>query len=365
MSIVKNPDIVILGGARDYHVIDWYRTIKRISPDRKIVILTDTISSEGYKCIIDRTDNIQKLFIIDKFLFKKQSVVGNIWRNIIKLLFIPIQIIYLKKYFKENPDSIFHAQPMYYMFLCNLSKIKFVGTPQGDEILIRPYKSKLYRYFAINTLKSAYKVSVDSLNMKNEIYKMSNVNSYIIRKGIDVDALTKFKNTDRTKVISIRAITPLYRIKEIIEYRKLYNNDIGLTFIYPFIEEKYYREVCNSLNNKDINLGRLDKGEMYELLSQTFLTISIPKSDSSPRSVYEAIFAGSCVAIEYNEYVDVLPECMKTRIYIVDLNNKKWFAEAVEFAKNKSREIFSPSDEAIKMFDQNYSLNDAIDKLYV
>lgn len=364
MSARPESDIVILGGARDYHVMDWYRAIKKALPNRKVLILTDLIQSEGYSRIVNQDDHIEKLFIIDKFLFKKQSRIGNLWRNVFKLFVLPIQIMYLKNYVHKHPNSIFHAQPMYYMFLCWLANIKFVGTPQGDEILIRPHESKLYRYFAIKSLNAADYISVDSINMQSEIKIMSGVNAFIIRKGIDIKSLLQLKTANRTRVISIRGMTSLYRIKEILQARGENNQNVEVDFIYPFMEEAYFSEVSCLLTNKDKIIGRLNKEDMYKLLSEAFLTISIPKSDSSPRSVYEAIFAGSCVALTYNEYIDVLPACMQERLYIVDLNNKKWFQEAVEFSKIKAQVRYIPSQEALKMFDQDNALNDAIKKLY-
>ena len=90
--------IAIIGGARDYHVMDWFYTVSKLSK-KEVFLLTDLLSGEGYKKIYKKDDKIYKLFIIDNLLFKKQSRFGDIWRNIVKILVLPIQIFHLKHYF--------------------------------------------------------------------------------------------------------------------------------------------------------------------------------------------------------------------------------------------------------------------------
>lgn len=359
-------NIIILGGARDYHIMDWYRTIKKIEPKRNIRLLTDLIGGENFDIIVKEDDEIDKLLIIDNFLFSKQSALGNLWRNIFKLMVLPVQVFKLKKYSKKYPNNIYHAQPMYYMFLCWLAKIEFIGTPQGSEILVRPNRSKIYKLFAKHTLQAAKYITVDSASMRDEIYKLSANKAIIIQNGIDIQNILRYtyKEQIRDKVTSIRGMTDLYRIDEIVSARNDSKVQELLNFIYPFGEETYSNNVKIKFRLDDNDLGRLEKERMYQLLSKTKLVISIPKSDSSPRSVYESIFLGSCVAITYNSYFDVLPNCMKERIYIVDLENKNWYDEAISFANEVSNIDYIPSQEAIDMFDQNVSMKNAIKILY-
>ena len=359
-------DIVIIGGARDYHAMDWYRSIRKLVVNRNVKFLTDLIGGESFDVIANKEDNIEKLFIIDSFLLSKQSKLANIWRNLFKLLILPIQVYHLKKYARKNPNTIYHAHPMYYMFLCWLANIEFIGTPQGSEILIRPKRSKLYKLFAIKSLQVAKYITVDSISMQKKIYELSGVQAILIQYGIDVQSLSKFvnKNMVRDKVVSIRGMTDLYRINEIIISKNNSNCKTSISFIYPFSEETYKSKVIVNFKHEDLDLGRLDKEEMYKLLSETKLVISTPKSDSSPRSVYESIFLGACVAITYNTYYEILPKCMKERIYIVDLDNKDWYDEAVEFATKLSKITYVPSKEAIEMFDQNISMQNVIKTLY-
>ncbi|WP_058892777.1 hypothetical protein [Campylobacter iguaniorum] len=357
--------IVILGGARDYHAMTWYRSVQKNTTNCEVIFLSDLIAGEGFSNIILPTDKIEKLFIIDKFLFRKQSKLGDIWRNIFKLLILPIQIYKLKQFNKKNPNSIFHAHPMYYMILCWLCQINFIGSPQGDEILIRPKKSILYRIFAIKALRAAQCVIVDSQNMKNEIKNLSGVDALVHQYGIDTTELQKYKNTDKKKITSIRGMLPLYRIDQIFSSREYCQINEGINFIYPYHEDNYLKNMQKCMGSKDIDHGRLNKKDMYNLLSNSFLAISIPISDSSPRSVYEAIFLGCCVAITSNLFIESLPKCMRSRIIIVDLNDKKWLQDAIQKAKKLVKNDYIPSAEAINMFDQDISIKRVIDTIYM
>ena len=171
--------LVFLCGARDFHAMDWYKSAKILLKDVDVIILTDLIEAEGYKKLITPEDKVVNLFILDKFLFRKQSKVAHIWRNILKIILFPYQVILIKKFSKKNPNAIYHAHSMYYLFLGWAAKIPYIGTPQGSDILIKPYKSFLYKYFAIKSLKLAKAVTVDSLKMQSKINELSGVNAYL------------------------------------------------------------------------------------------------------------------------------------------------------------------------------------------
>lgn len=364
----KDYKIAFLCGANDFHAMDWYRNAKMLHTDKNISIVTDLISSEGLDSLLNQTDTVHKLLILDKCLFKKQSKKGNIWRNFLKLLLFPFQVILLKKYNKANPTTIYHAHSMYYLFLSWASGVTYVGTAQGSDILIRPFKSSLYKYFTIKSIKRALAVTVDSLRMKEVIYDMSGVLSHVIQDGIDIDSINMFCKGNKHKyqrenILSIRGLAPIYRIGELIEARNhsKKNSNTPLILIYPFVESQYEIKINYSFKSTDVKYGRLKKLKMYEVLAQTKLVISIPESDSSPRSVYESIFCGCAVAITYQPYYDILPADMKSRIVIIDLQDETWFDKAIEFANKTIETPYTPSKEALDNFDQKKSFNKILD----
>ena len=131
----------------------------------------------------------------------------------------------------------------------------------------------------------------------------------------------------------------MYRIHQIFKSRELsFNNE--LTLYYPFAEKDYKSKINNYLKYSDSDLGRIEKINLYKVLNSTILAISIPESDSSPRSVYEAIFCGCAIATTYNLWIKSLPKCMKNRIIIVDLDYKDWLKVAFKKAKLITRKPF-------------------------
>ncbi len=349
--------LTFLCGSRDFHAMDWYKSAKEVIPNSKLSILTDLIEGEGFQKIISKNDRVERMIIIDRLLFKKQSPLSHLWRNIVKFILIPFQVYFIKKHNRENPNTIYYAHGMYYIWLAYIAKVNFIGTPQGSEILIRPFKSTLYKFLSKKSLQAAKFITVDSIKMQLICKKISNIKPHIVQNGIDLSLILKHnkrlrKPKNRSNIISIRGFSELYRIKEILLYRK---KRPSISFIYPFYDNSYRNKIIKYMKKSDKDIGRVDRLKMYKLLQTSLMVISIPLSDSSPRSVYEAIFCGSVVCITYHPYYDLLPKCMKERIIIVDINNKSWLTNAIEKARIISKKKFYPDNESLNLFDQRKS----------
>ena len=350
--------IVFLCGARDFHAMDWYRSAKKKLGRERVAVMADIIEAEGLKSLVQEDDELIKLHIIDKWLFKTPSHIGDIWRNVLKLLILPLQAKMLKKYYKQHPNTVYHAHGMYYMQMAAKAGVPFVGTPQGSELLVRPYKSNYYRKFATKALKAAKHVTVDSVNMQKSAESFSGVRPHIVQNGIDVKAILDYlQNTEQPKRdvwLSMRGFTPLYREKEFVEARNesVKYKEQPIIFAYPFFDDIYMAEVKPLMHKDDKDLGRLQRDELYAMLRRSEVVFSIPASDSSPRSVYESLFLGCPVIITQNKYVEMLPQSMQERIVIADIEEEGWFDKAIEKAVELSKEPFTPSKDAIEMFDQ-------------
>lgn len=357
--------ICFVASARDFHAFDWYRTVKRLSPNRRVFLATDSVESEGGHRLIDDTDEVVFLFAIDKYLFGRHSTVGDLWRNLVKFLSLPLSAYRLYKLAKRE-DTIFHAHSMYYIFLCWLSRVEFIGTPMGSDVLVRPDHSFLYRLGTVLSLKGAEFITVDSVVLQKKVLDLSGRRSDIIQNGIDTKNAISFGKGDlnRGRVVSLRGMYPNYRIHELVEARNVSKSKVGIHFLYPFFEEGYLKSFKSKLVASDIDLGRLSKSEMFKLLGETFAVFSLPISDSSPRSVYESIFCGAAVITSYGEWIEFVPSCMRARIIIVDLNQAGWFDDAIVRAREISSTQFKPSDEAIKMFDETESMKWVCRKYY-
>ena len=361
----RSKPICFVASARDFHAFDWYRTVKRLCPDRRVFLATDSVEGEGGVRLIDDSDEVLFLFPIDKYLFSRQSTVGDLWRNLVKVLSLPFSAFRLYKLAKRE-DTIFHAHSMYYIFLCWLSRVKFIGTPMGSDVLLRPDYSFLYRLGTVLSLKAAEFITVDSVVLQKKVLDLSGRCSDIVQNGIDTkNAIAVGKgDVNRWRVVSLRGMYPNYRIRELVEARNVSKSKVGIHFLYPFFEEGYLKSIKSKLVAGDIDLGKLSRSEMFKLLGESFAVFSLPISDSSPRSVYEAIFCGAAVISSYGEWIEFVPSCMRARIIVVDLNQVGWFDNAIARAKEISSTQFNPSDEAIRMFDEIESMKWVCGKYY-
>ncbi len=357
--------VVFLCGIRDYHAMDWFRASTQYLTTTKPVIVTDLISSEGYPCLSLPEDTIYKLFILDRFLPARQSILSNIYRNFLKLLFLPLQALLLRYYLRSFTNPLVYAHSMYYVWLAWLSGAKYyVATPQGSDILVKPYKSFFYRLLSKVSLSSASLITVDSALMSSTISKLYGLKSSIIQNGIDVSLISKTvklstpptRIPSSLRVCSIRAITSLYRIDDLVLARNFSSfQDIYFDFVYPFSSSEYLEYVKSIADPQDRFLGRLNRIELYHHLSTANLVFSIPSSDSSPRSVYEAIFCGAFVALTYHPFICDLPDSMRQRLIIIDLNSSDWFDFAIKKYHAVYSKTFKPCSTSLQLFDQTSS----------
>tara|TARA_X000000368_G_scaffold384316_1_gene342819 strand:+ start:10960 stop:12072 length:1113 start_codon:yes stop_codon:yes gene_type:complete len=355
-------NITFICGASDFHAIDWYRTIKKINSKKgvKVNIVTDSYDPYKKDNLLNESDNIFILFNIGKLTSTtSNSNFSDFFRNLLKLVVIPIQAYRLHKLSKKLTDNLFHAHSMYYIFLSWVSGIDYIATPMGSDILVRPDRSLIYKYFSIRSLKYAKKITVDSRRMFNKILKLTNRKSSIVQNGVDISEIQSFKKLDykRNKLTSIRALYPNYRINELILKRNTSSNkNLGISFLYPFYETSYRESILNYFNINDVDLGRLNKENMYKTLWKSKIVFSIPESDSSPRSVYESIFCGCVIITSPAEWIDYVTECMKQRIIIADMKKYNWFDNTLKRALEISKIKYNPSQKAYDIFDQFSSM---------
>tara|TARA_Y100001968_G_C19409686_1_gene745608 strand:+ start:556 stop:1554 length:999 start_codon:yes stop_codon:yes gene_type:complete len=321
------------------------------------------IEGEGFKCLVKDHSKIKKLIVIDKLLKKNYGGIGHLLRNFIKILIFPFQIVLIRRYIRKDETTITFAHSTYYSFLASLSGIKYVSTPQGSEVLVRLEESFLYRIFAYLAHKRAFLVTVDSIAMKKKLKEIINVDSEVVQNGIPIAELLKIgtgRNKKDDKFFSIRGLEENYQVYEIVKQRNQEDLNIGIEISCPFLNENYKEKVLSILDeNKDKILGKLDRAEFHHVLQNHSVVISVPLSDSSPRSVYEAIFLGCIVIARRNQYVAKIPNCMSKRVILTDCKGN-WLAKALKEAFQKAQEAYSPSREAIYEFDQSKSINRTI-----
>ena len=357
---------MFLCGAKDFHAMDKFHLTAEILGYDNVTLVTDTLEGEGQKSLIKPEYKVKALCIIDRLTFGGNNLISNIWRNVLKIGILPLQVWRLRRTYGNHEDLIFHAIPMYYMLLCYFARIRYIGTPQGSEILVRLDRSRIYKHFAIKAITGANKIIVDSIAMKARIKSLCGVESILIKNGFDTSLAQSFqaKEKNRTRVLSIRGFHEIYRIDEIVYARNKSQSKPRLDFVFASKNEAYLEDIKELLYIDDKIHGTLSKKRLYSLMAESILVISIPASDSSPRSVYESVFCGAIVAMTYSRYYDELPYCMRQRIYLVNLDNKIWFDEALEFAQSVIKQSYIPSLVALEMCDQDKLINKVIKVAY-
>ena len=223
-----NSAIYFVASARDYHGMDWYRTMRAVIPGRKMAILTDMVDSEGVEVMVSPDDEVIELCNIDRFLMRSQSAISNAWRNLVKIVAAPIFSHRLSRFAKMRPVAVFHAHSMYYIFICWLARIDYIATPMGSDVLVRPDQSLLYRFFTIRSLAAAKFISVDSVALQMKVRHLCGRDAVLIQNGIDTDdalAYATKKEGPRSGLVSFRGMAKNYNILNLLLSRKASGED--------------------------------------------------------------------------------------------------------------------------------------------
>ncbi len=359
---MKKINFLFLGSARCFHTEDWYYCAKTLEADNNLSVhfVYDQFEGEGQKTFLQGNDSKFSLINIDKLLPNSVSTVSNKWRNVLKLLLLPVQAIILRRILsKFDGPVIIHAHSTYYGCLASFTGAKYISTPQGSEVLVR-LKSFLYSHLARRAHTHANFVTVDSAAMKAKLNEFLGLDSYVIQNGINVDKLSKYRDFDgKYRILSMRGIAPNYRILEILAQADSIKPNV-ISVCCPFVESDYYSNVLDKKAENVLFLEQLDRVQFHDVLRETKVVISIPESDSSPRSVYEAIFSGAIAICTSNRYVDDLPLSMRRRIVLVDIQTTNWLLKALHEADVLLLLPFEPCDTAVEMYDQMKSMQKII-----
>lgn len=352
--------VFFLGSSRCFHTIDWYESA--LGYCEEVYFITDMIEGEGFECLVKDKKQLIELFVIDRFLSRNYGGFGHILRNFIKILCIPIQVWLLRRRVLRVENHIIFAHSTYYAFLAALAGLRYVSTPQGSEVLVRLRNSKVYKAFASLAHRNAMLVTVDSESMKERLASELGVVAKVVQNGVNARSLVERSqnavSSRSDSLVSIRGVAENYRILEILLEKKSNVDSPSLVICCPFSDRDYLCEVEAHLLGEDCTLlGKLSRAEFHDLLLRSNVVISVPISDSSPRSVYEAIFAGCVVIATENGYLRNLPSSMSQRIVEVDLSEANWLTKAYGSALEKSKLPYMPCEDSISTYEQATSFN--------
>lgn len=219
----------------------------------------------------------------------------------------------IRKIIKQNKIQLVHIIDMHfymYALVLELLGIKVVIENNGTDVLIAPEKNPHIKKYYGAAYRLAKCVLQDSYvaKMKSISLGASRKNNFIIELGIDLsifnlnvkkDVFRKKYGIDSDKkiVFSPRAFTNLYNISDIIKSIPLVSlaePDVIYVFCTYVRNDRLTRLIRElELEDRVLFLGYLDnEKELPFLYADADVVVSIPSSDSSPRTVYEAMACG-------------------------------------------------------------------------
>ena len=218
---------------------------------------------------------------------------------------------------RKNKVQIVHIIDMafaIYGILLSLLGVNVILENNGSDVILASNDPKLRKRYEL-AYKLCKGVVQDSYVAQQAGIKLGapSINNEIIELGIDTSVFNpdvekgvfkkKYNIPKDAKVIfSPRTLRPLCNIGEIIDTIKPVLEQYPNTY-YVFCSHMrnitYENRIKQEgLNNHVIYLGYIDnEKEMPYIYRDSDIVISIPNSDSSPRSVYEAMACGSNVIV--------------------------------------------------------------------
>ena len=283
--------------------------IKYWSDNHEVIIITDLYESSKNLNFNSNIKIFEMKGILNYFI-KKFKIRSKFWNYLNKLSSIINYSIFISKIASIERVDFVHAHSLYYGAICfNVKKnIPVIFTPMGSDIIMYAQKSLIHRLLAYLAYKRSNVVTGDSilLQKKGLLVGASIKNNYIIQNGVDskifYPAQDKraelFKLCNSTTIIfSPRSLSKLYNIKTIIDsiYILKHRNIMIHCVLTYAVGDDYVTKLKNYAKEKEIDenltwLGYLNHTQMAEVFNSSDIIVSVPSSDSSPKSVYEAMF---------------------------------------------------------------------------
>ena len=268
------------------------------------------------------------------FMFFPYEFFQRFWRI---FLLIPWSIYLRIKLSNKTP---IHCHGLFALIIARFAKIdskRIVFTPQGSDLLVLPEKNFLVRKFLKNNLFLLRYITADSnLLLKKSLYicpKLNKNKLRLIQNGIPLDKirnLVKKKKSIKRREIDIcwiRGFGENYQFEYFLLLIQilsdLTSSSINISIISAYGSKAIPKQIFN-LHNININLlPRLTSDDFLKCIYNSKIIISIPLSDSSPRSVYESIFLGCKLFITKLDCLNWLPNDLKNDFIYFTGNLKK------------------------------------------
>jgi len=310
-------NILYIGSSSDWHVDLW---VKYFTISHCVYLFSD---KEDYlnNQPLDNVNIIESRGILGKFLnsIKSQS---HVLYQINKLISVRVFARQVDKVIKQYDIDVVHAHSLYYGYLASFLKtdVPLVFTPMGSDVIIHAQKSRIYRRMSQKAFRRADTITGDSILLQKQGYKVGarKDQNYIVQNGVDStiffpktnDIRNQFGiSVDEVLLFSPRAITPIYNIDIIVEsLAQLKSKRYKFKCMFSFAFGNEYVAKLNvqisrlGVDDKIIWLGHLTYDDMAKHYNAADIIISVPSSDSSPKSVYEAMFCRKPIIVSDLEW---------------------------------------------------------------
>lgn len=344
-------NILYITSSFDPHTALW---VKHFTSNHNVVLFSDKKENSNKLLYPKNMVIIEKEGYLASFL-NKYKIENQKLRHADMLLSIQRFVNEIKNIIIEYNIDIIHAHSLYYGFLASFipKTLPVVFTPMGSDVIIYAQESKIHNKMARKAFKRADVITGDSKILQSQGYKVGakEEDNYIIQNGVDTtlfypqdsDVRKKLGINDDTKLIfSPRAIAKVYNIDEILKSlvvlkEKKYKFKCMFTFSFGNEHYDYLKSLVVELGLEDyvIWLGYIDYNDMADYYNAADIVVSIPSSDSSPKSVYEAMFCAKPVIVSNlpwsHEFLEDRVNILRTEVHNIEMLSKK----IIELIENK------------------------------
>ena len=248
----------------------------------------------------------------------------RLWRL---FLFIPWSFYLRKRLINNNP---IHCHGLFSLIIAKFANIdskRIVFTPQGSDILVLPENNRIIKNFLKKNLSDLRFITADSsLILKkciNICPSLKKENLMLIQNGIPlkkINNLVKRKSSKYKREIDIcwiRGLGKIYQFEYFLELIKMLSKltprKINIAIISAYGSKFIPKEIFEYKNININLLPRLNSDEFLKCIFNSKIAVSIPSSDSSPRSVYESVFLGCKLFLTKLDCLNWLPKDLQSK----------------------------------------------------
>lgn len=305
--------ILYINSSADWHTDLWVKYFARL---HSVYLFSD---KEDYR---KKQSLFENITVVESYgylggILNSLKVKSHLLYQLNKIVSVRCYARQIDKFIQDCNIDIVHAHTLYFGYLASFIKsdIPVVFTPRGSSVIIHSQKNRIYKHMARQAFSRADIITGDSLLLQDRGYNVGarKERNYIIQNGVDTNIFFPKKNDLKSKygvseneilIFSPRAITGLYNIDMIIESLALLKKaGYGVKCMFSFaFGDEYTKKLKQLIKRLDVNdnaiwLGYLSYDDMAMHYNAADIVVSVPSSDSSPKSVYEAMFCQKPIVV--------------------------------------------------------------------